>query len=470
MSDVVPSERRVLVWVIVSVGLLLAVVGSLGAPLITAVAQHYDVSLAAAQWTLTIAMLSGAVATPVLGRLGSGPRRRTVVLSTLAVVVAGSALTVVPLPFTALLVGRAAQGVGAGLIALMMGTARDHLTEHRAAGTIALLSVASTAGIGVGYPVAGLLTDVGGIRAAYGLGLVITVAALVAAAIVLPQAPPGPAPRIDVPGAMLLSIALLGLLLVISQVDLWRRHAVLAGVILAGAVLLLALWTALELRVAAPLVDIRLLRQPAVAAANLVMLTGGVGMYLLFSLITRYVQTPSQVGYGFGLDTAQAGLVLVPFSVLGFGAGRLVPRLRARVGARALLGASTVAVLVAFAVFALTRSYLAGPVTAIGVLGFGVGAFSAAMPAVILAGTPKAETASAMSVNAVVRAVGFATGSALAGLILAGYTSDTFPSETGYTVAAWIGAATTAATLLVVAVLRPTAQLQAQLGMSTKRL
>src|SRR5438552_2641325 len=83
------------------------------------------VSLGSAQWTLTVALLSGAVATPVLGRLGAGPHRRATILATLAVVVAGSALTVLPLPFAWLLAGRAAQGVGLGLTALMMGVARD---------------------------------------------------------------------------------------------------------------------------------------------------------------------------------------------------------------------------------------------------------------------------------------------------------------------------------------------------------
>src|SRR6185437_16814078 len=136
--------------------------------------------------------------------------------------------------------------------------------------------------------------------------------------------------RVDAPGALLLAVALLGLLIVISQIDLWRHHTGVAVAILAAAVLLLAAWTILETRVEKPLVDIRLLRHPAVAAANLVMFTGGIGMYLLFSLITRYVQTPAVAGYGFGLDTFQAGLVLIPFSILGFVAGRLIPRLRDR--------------------------------------------------------------------------------------------------------------------------------------------
>lgn len=454
-TEATASEApRFLVAVVVFVALVVAVVGSLGAPLITTVAEHYNVSLAAAQWTLTIALLSGAVATPVLGRLGSGPRRRTVVLSTLAVVVAGSVLTVIPAPFAVLLIGRGAQGVGLGLTALMMATARDHLTEQSSASTIALLSVASTAGIGVGYPLAGLLTDLSGIRAAYALGLVVTVAALLAAALVLPPPPQRPTRRVDLPGALLLTIALLALLIVISQTDLWRHHTGTAAAILAAALLLLAAWTVFETRIENPLVDIRLLRHPAVAAANLVMFTGGIGMYLLLSLIARYVQTPATAKYGFGLDTFQAGLVLVPFSVLGFVAGKLLPLLRSRLSARTLLAASTAVVLAAFILFAVARTHLAEPVIAMSILGFGVGAFSATMPAVILAVTPKAETASAMSVNQVVRSVGFSIGSALGGLILAGYTTDIFPREAGYSTAAWTGIATTAATLLIIAVTR----------------
>jgi predicted MFS family arabinose efflux permease len=443
------SRSRFLVVVAMFIGLVVAVVGSLGAPLITAVAAHYHVSLDAAQWTLTIALLSGAVATPVLGRLGSGPRRREVVLSTLAVVVIGSVLTVIPLSFAVLLIGRGAQGVGLGLTALMMATARDHLDAQRSASTIAPLSVASTAGIGVGYPLAGLLTDVSGIYAAYALGLAITIAALLAAALVLPAAPQRPAVAVDLPGGLLLTVALLALLIVISQTGLWSNHTALAAAILVAALLLLVVWTSFEVRRDHPLVDIRLLRHPAVAAGNLVMFTGGIGMYLLLSLIARYLQTPTSAGYGYGLNTFQAGLALIPFSLLGFAAGKLAPGLRRRFGARTQLAGSTLILLGAFVTFALARGQLLGPIVAMSLLGLGVGAFSAAMPAVILAATPKAETASAMSVNQVVRSVGFSVGSALAGLVLAGYTTAVFPTESGYTTAAWIGAAVTILTLVV---------------------
>jgi predicted MFS family arabinose efflux permease len=218
---------------------------------------------------------------------------------------------------------------------------------------------------------------------------------------------------------------------------------------------MLAGWVVLEARTDRPLVDVRLLRHPTIALANLVMLTAGIGMYLLLSLITRYVQTPSGVGYGFALDTFAAGLVLVPFSILGFLAGKVVPVVRRRVSAWVLLAVSATVILAAFVLFAVARGDLPDVVIAMSLLGLGVGAFSAAMPAVILAVTAQDETASAMGVNQVVRSVGFAVGSAVGGLILAAYTTRAFPAPAGYTAAAWTGAVITAATVIIILALRP---------------
>jgi predicted MFS family arabinose efflux permease len=438
------------------IALVIAAIGSLGAPLVTSVATTFHVSLASAQWTLTITLFGGAIATPVLGRLGAGPHRRGTILTTLGIAVAGSVLTVCPLPFAWLLVGRAAQGVGGGQAALMMGVARDHLPADRAAPTIALVSVASTIGIGLGYPLAGLLTELGGIRAAYGLGVFVTSLAFLTALHSIPVPPKGRPARMDIPGALLLAAGLFLVLLLVSETTLWSRHLELALTLAAVAVLLMCLWTAYERRATSPLVDVRLLRHRAVAGANAAMLIGGVGMYLLLALITRYAQTPRSAGYGFGLTTFVAGLVLVPFSVLGFAAAKLTPRLRERVGAPSLLAGSAVVVLVAFLVFATARSNLAELLVSMAILGFGVGSFSAAMPGVILAVTSSSETTSAMSFNQVVRSVGFSLGSAIGGLVLAAgtHTGHLFPTDAAYTTAASIGIVVmtiTAVTIIVLA-------------------
>ncbi|BDM74372.1 hypothetical protein HEK616_78590 (plasmid) [Streptomyces nigrescens] len=239
---------------------------------------------------------------------------------------------------------------------------------------------------------------------------------------------------------------------------MWTDRPAIAATLVAAAVVLIGAWVRRERRCAAPLVDLALLRHPAVAGANAVMLLGGIGMYLLLTLVTRYVQTPESTGYGFGVDVVIAGLVLVPFSALGFAGGKLVPPLRRRLAPATVLAAGATAVLAALALFAVHRSQLWLAFTVMGVLGLGVGVFSAAMPNAILAVTPAEETSSAMSFHQVVRSVGFSVGSALGGLTLAAHTpaGSTFPTDTGYTAASWIGAAAMGVTVVAALTLRPT--------------
>ncbi len=446
VGDPMTVGHRALEPALLFIALVVAVVGSLGAPLITAVAGQWHVSLASAQWTLTAPLLVGTVATPVLGRLGSGSQRRPAFLATLGIVLVGGLLTVLPTGFAGLVAGRAAQGAGLGLTALTMGVARDHV--RKSGSLIALLSVASTVGIGVGYPLSGLLAQTSGVRLAYAAGLAVTALAALVAWRTIPDAPAGRGSRVDTLGAVLLAGGLLTALLVLSgTVDaLW----------LPASAALLTAWVLHERRSTAPLVDLTLLRHPAVAAANATMLLGGVSMYLLLTLVTRYVQTPRTAGYGFGATVLGASLVLIPFSALGFVGGRLVGRLRTRLAPPQVLALSATAVLAASAFFALSRDHLWEPYAVMGLLGLGVGAFSAAMPAAILAVTSPAETSSAMGFNQVVRSTGFSAGSAVGGLVLAAHTTGSgFPTDSGYTLAAWIGAGAAALTVAFTLAARP---------------
>ncbi|AUI61072.1 MFS transporter [Amycolatopsis sp. BJA-103] len=416
-----------------------AVIGSVGAPLITPVATGMHVSLDAAQWTLTVTLFSGAIAGPVLGRLGGGPYRRVTILATLALVMVGGLLTVLPLSFAALLIGRALQGLAVAAGALLMSVARAHLPAERSVSTIAAISVASTVGIGVGYPLISLLDQLAGLRAAYGLGFLLSAVALAIAWRILPVEEPGELPRIDVPGALLLALGTLGILLVIAAPSIWA-NAWLAGGLLAGSAAVLAVWAFLELRTKAPLVDLRLLGQGPILRANLAILVAGAGLYLLFSLFTRYVQTPGDARYGFALPGVAAGAALIPFSLLGFAAGKAVPRLSARITERWTYTLSVVVAMAGALLFAVGNESLFLVLAAIAVLGFAVGGVFAVMPKLVLVGVPREETASVLSINQIARSMGMSVGSALAGFLLAATTPDgaLLPTRNGYlTTALW---------------------------------
>lgn len=451
---------RGLVLTLVFIGLVVAAIGSLGAPLIPSVARHSNVSLGAAQWTLTITLLTGALATPVLARMGAGPHRRRVILFTLIMVVAGSIVTVLPVGFAGLLAGRGLQGIGVGLTSLVIGVARDDLGGERAGSVIGLLSVTSVAGIGLGYPLAGLLTQAGGLETAYLGGLLVSALALLAGLFILPRDRERPAARTDLLGVTLLGVAVSGLLIAVTEASAHAGPVWIYADVIIVCVVIGCLWVRHELRTESPLVDLRQLRLPTVLIADASVFLAGAGLYLLMTLASRYVQTPDDAGYGVHGGVITAGLVLVPFSLFSFIASRINPFLRRHLTLAALVPFACVIVLLAALLFAAFRGSIWNVLAVMGLTGLGVGTLFATVPALITASVPAAETTSAVGFNQVARTIGVTIGSALCGIILEAATpaGGSIPRDSGYTTAALIGASILLATAVAGVLAAPLAR------------
>lgn len=436
-----PPASRALVPVLVFIGMVVAVVSSLGAPLVPTIASADGVSLASAQWSLTIALLLGAVATPTMGRLGDGPHRRRVVLVALSLVVVGSVLAALPLGFGWLVAGRALQGVGLGLTPLTIVIARDALPPERSTAVVALLSVTTVAGVGLGYPLTGFLSEHLSFHAGFWFGAVIAVLALGLAAVVLPSSSARPGARLDVVGAVLLGAGVAGLVLALAEAEQWGWTSLRLALVAGASTSLLVVWVVHERRTDAPLVDLSLLRSRSVLTADAVALFAGIGMYLLMSMVTRFVQTPTSSGYGLGASVVVAGLVLLPFSVASVAASRVAPLVARRFGGDAVLPVGCAVFLVAMGTFALLRGALWEMFLVMALAGLGVGCTFSAMPGLIVRSVPASETGSAMSFNQVLRTIGFSTGSALSATVLEAFTpaGSALPRDSGYTVAAVVG-------------------------------
>lgn len=434
-------RSRMLVPVLVYLGTVTSVVSSLGAPLVPTIAHDTHVSLATAQWSLTISLLMGAVATPTLGRLGDGRHRRRAVLGALVAVLVGSVLAAVPGPFALLLLGRGLMGVGLGLIPLTMAIARDALDGEHRTRVVGLLSITAVAGIGLGYPITGLIAEHLSFRAGFWFGAVVVAIGLALAAAVVPDVTDRPAVRLDWLGAGLLAAGVSGVLLALAQSQSWSSPLVSALVV--ASLLVLAVWARLELRADAPLVDLRLVRDRTVLTADLTGLLAGIGMYALMSMIIRFAQTPRSAGYGFGSSIVVSGLLLLPLSVLSTAASRVAPALGRRFGQRAVLPIGCALFIAANLLFAFERTSPWEVALVMAVAGLGMGCTFAALPGLIVASVPAHETGSAMSFNQVLRYVGYSMGSALSATVLEAHTptGQVLPTGGGYTTVALLGIA-----------------------------
>lgn len=397
-----------------------AVAGSLGAPLVPGIARDFDVSLTAAQWSLTLTMLAGAVATPVIGRMSAGRTRMRAVVIGLGGATLGGLLCALPLGFGWFLTGRALQGLGYGLTPVAIAIAREAIPPERRSSAIAILSVTTVAGAGLGYPVAAAMADLWGIPVAFGVGAALCAATLLLALLVLPPSPDTEGTRVDWWGTVLFAGGTIALLVALAEVSALPvgRVALLAAV--GGAVC--AAWVWWSRRVAHPLVDVTLASRPVPLLTHVTSMLLGVGVYMLFPLVVIVVQDPT---WGMGHGATVAGLLLVPYALTSVLGSRLSQRLMARIEATKLLPMGAATYLSAFVLLVIAHDSVWQLLIAMAIAGLGSGLSFAGIPGLLVGSVPRSETGSAIAFTMVVRYLGFSVGSALA------VTALTFGGEGG---------------------------------------
>ena len=424
MDDRAARRNRARLTTLALVTTVAAVVSSLGAPLVPSIAEQYDVSVTAAQWALTATLLAGAVATPVLGRLGSGRRRRPAVLGGIAVVLLGTLLAALPLGYLALVLGRALQGVGLALVPLVLAIARDAYRGVEQTRVLALLSVTTVAGAGLGYPVTSLIAAYAGLHGAYVFGSVLVLVTLLRALRDVPADLDVAAQPVDLTGAALLTVGTLSVLLVVSQGETWGWTSAPVVVLALLGVAALVVWGWWSLRRPQPLVDLRLAARPGVVGPHLVALVLGVGMYGLLSLAVVVVRADGSAGFGLDLGVAVAGLVLVPYSVASVVGSQAARRVERRWGGRVLLPLGCSSFAASLALLAWQHEHLWLLLVAMAVGGLGSGFSFSSLAGLIVPHVPDSETGSALALNQLLRYLGFATGSAISVVLLQVYGGD----------------------------------------------
>jgi len=450
-DGIVSLRRRVLVPTLVLSGSLMAVVSSLGAPLVPTLSRADGVSLSTGEWILTITLLAGALATPVMGRLADGPRQRAVILAALASVVVGCVVSAMSDGFTVLIIGRALQGVGLGLLPVAMAIARRNLPPESARRTIATLSVTTAIGAGLGYPVTGLIAEILNFRAAYWFGALTVTGALVLAALVLPPRSAAPSRHFDVVGAVLLSLVVIGVSVVLSEGGGWGWASARSLGVVVTSVVLLAVWIPFELRCAEPLVDLRQVRNRSVLTADVSGFLISIAMYLLLPIIVEFVQIPRSAGFGFAASLIVSGLVLLPLSVGSFVASRLLVVYERRFGTRSMIPLGSLVFALAALFFSFEHSALWEAFVTFGVSGLAIGFSTGAMPGFIVRTVAPSETGSATGFYQVVRSIGLTVGSALSAAVLTSHTrhGQALPDVDGFKMALIIASALCLATGVV---------------------
>ncbi|MFI0821014.1 MFS transporter [Streptomyces sp. NPDC021098] len=439
-----PPRTNTVVAVLALSGIVVSLMQTLVIPLIPELPTLLHASAADTTWAITATLLAGAVATPVVGRLGDMYGKRRMLLISLSLLVTGSAVGALSDSLAPMVVGRALQGLAAGVIPLGISIMRDELPPERLGAATALMSASLGVGGALGLPAAALLAE----RAdwhvlfwtAAGLGVLAT--ALVAK--LVPESAVRSGGRFDVAGAAGLSIALVCLLLAISKGATWGWTSGLTGGLFLASVVTLALWGRWELRSARPLVDLRTTARRQVLLTNLASASFGFSMFAMSLLMPQLLQLPEATGYGLGETMLTVGLVMAPSGLVMMAMAPLSARISKNQGPKVTLMLGAVVVAAGYGLNIALMSAIWHLVLVSCVIGAGVGLAYGAMPALVMAAVPVSETAAANSLNTLMRSIGTSISSAVAGVVLAEMTltlgSVTLPAQNGFRVVMAIGA------------------------------
>ena len=451
------AGRRATFAVLAAATASISLLQSLVTPVLPTIQADLHTSATTVTWVITAWLLTASVATPLLGRFGDLAGKQRTLLVALGAIAAGSALAAIAPTVWVLILGRVLQGVGAAVFPLAFAIVRDVFPPEQVSTAVGAIAAVIATGGGAGVVLAGPVVNLLSWRWLFWIPAIAATAIWFLTLRFVPESPVRAAGRPNLGSALLLSGWLVSLLVPVTKGHSWGWGSPLVIALLALAVALFAGWVTVELRSSTPLIDMRMMRAPAVWTTNLVALLFGAAMFMIYAFLPIFMQTPVAAGYGFGSSVTAAGLLLLPMlvsmAVVGFISGSITAVISSKL--QLVAGAALLTAACGWLVFLHDTRWEVS--LAAGVSGLGMGLAFSSMVNLVVSGVPLEQTGVASGMNTNVRTIGGSLGTALASsLISARLLPSGVPVEAGFT-HAFILMTVLAATAVGVAVLVPTA-------------
>ncbi len=276
--------------------------------------RHFAVPLSAGQEVLSVYLVAITATLPTLGRLGDRFGRRRVYLAGFAIFALGSVVAALAPSFVVLLVARAVQAVGGGVLtAGSLSLIAEYAPRGRTGRSVAVLVITQAFAGLAGPPLGGILVALGGWQAIFWAGLPMAAIGAGLAVRFVPPTVHRRRVRLDVAGSILTATLLLGIGAGIASIggpvvgdagpEVWFSVAWVSLLLLVPT----------ELIARRPVIDGRLLRNSRFAAATMATLLSTGTLMSCFALLPYWLEQAH------GAAPIVAGLAFVPIAV-GIGA------------------------------------------------------------------------------------------------------------------------------------------------------
>jgi EmrB/QacA subfamily drug resistance transporter len=391
------------------------------------------------EWTVNAYTLTFAVFLLTGAALGDRFGRRRLFALGLGLFTVASAAAALAPSIDWLIAARAVQGVGGAIVTpLTLTILSDAFPAQRRGVALGAWSGIAGLAVATGPLVGGAVVEGISWQWIFWLNVPIGIALLPLALLRLRETH-GPDKALDLPGLGLVSAGLFGIVygLVNGNADGWGSPSIVGSLAAGGA--LLAAFVAWELRAREPMLPLRFFRDRAFAAANGASLLMYFGMFGSIFLLTQFFQTAQ------GYSPLEAGLRVLPWTMMPIFVAPLAGALSDRIGGRPLMATGLALQAVGLAWIAAVSSAGTGYASLVApfvLSGAGMAMFFAPVANVVLSAVRPAEEGKASGANNAIREIGGVFGVAVMASIFSSYGGYESPATfvDGLVPAVWVGA------------------------------
>ena len=278
--------------------------------LLPSISEDVGAPVAELQWAVTGYSLVGAAVIVTSGALGDVLGRRKVFLAGLGLFIASCAFIALSTSGGGVVIGRMIQGAsGATILACGMSLLSVASSGKGQLKAITLWGAASAAGAALGPLVGGVLVESTGWQGLFWIDAAIAAACIpITLATVAESRDPHRSRSIDWAGTILVALALAPIVLALSKGNDWGWASPETLGSFAIAIASAFLFVVVEKRAAAPLVDLRLLRNHILVGSTIAILIVAGTINALMYVVSLYFQNPD----GLGMSALEAGLATLP--------------------------------------------------------------------------------------------------------------------------------------------------------------
>ena len=455
-----------------SLGIIATSTETMVLPAIPDFIKELTISYEDSSWILAALLVTGAVMTPIAGKLSDIYGKKKILLIILGVYILGLLLGSLAFNFLTLVAARAIQGIGISMFPIAFSIIRDKFPSEKLAIAQGIFSSTLSGGAVIGLIIGGTIVEDFGWRAIF---LLIMPIAIVLFLIITRFVTIGKeqqnisdkgsefccrfthvrrdilltentnmyttvtnindkdttlSKNIDIKGAITLSFVIVSFLITLQLMEKSTTFSNLIQIIIfsVASIVSLILFVRIEQKTSFPLIDFKLLKHTTILFANMINMTVGLtALMVVYQTLPILIRSPPPVG--FGGNSSSIAYVQLPYMIVSLIISVASGFVVSKFGNLKPTTIGTIIASVGFFVLFVFHSTEASIATVLILLAIGLSLMQIGSVNVVLTSTPKQFSGISLGMNLLIYLIGSAVGPVIAGIILQAHQITTNSSD-----------------------------------------